>query len=105
MPGSKGRKKLLPERGDIGETTSIECRVDAQSQRVDTISSCRDIEQGDGVTAGLVGIKLVVEGLPCPPVGVGGEQGVAVYQVPQCPGLAPQVGDCPSSEHLAHLAA
>ncbi|WP_292323492.1 hypothetical protein [Mesorhizobium sp.] len=51
------------------------------------------IEESDHVAAGLPGIESGIERLPCPGIGVGGEQGIAVDQIAQGLWLALQVAD------------
>jgi hypothetical protein len=43
-------------------------------QHVDTVAPGGDIEQRDGIAAGLPSIELGIEGLPGPPVGVIGKR-------------------------------
>ena len=58
-----------------------------------TIAVGGDIEKRDHVTAGLSGFESGIERLPCPQIGMGGEQGVAVDQIAYGARLAPQVAD------------
>jgi len=86
-------QELVPESDDIRQAPAVEFFVDPPGQHDDTVASCGDVEQGDGIAAGLPFIKLVFEGLPGSPVGVIGEQRVSVDEVAQCTGLAAQVSD------------
>src|SRR3546814_6146762 len=74
----------------ISDWSSDACSSDLH---VDTVAPGGDIEQRDGIAAGLPSIELGIEGLPGPPVGVIGEEGFAVDEVAQCTGLAAQVTD------------
>src|SRR3546814_6479844 len=93
----------------IGQAPAVECLIDPPGQHVDTVAPGGDIEQRDGIAAGLPSVELGIEGLPGPPVGVIGEQGFAVYEVAQCTGLAAQVTDhvpeidARSEEHTSEL--
>ncbi len=88
-----GWQELVPECIDIGQAPAVECLIDPPGQHVDTVAPGGDIEQRDGITAGLPSVELGIEGLPSPPVGVIGEQSFAVDKVAQCTGLAAQVTD------------
>jgi hypothetical protein len=90
---SCGWQELVPERIDIGQAPAVESLIDPPGQHVDTVAPGGDIEQRDGIAAGLPSIELGIEGLPGPPVGVIGEEGFAVDEVAQCTGLAAQVTD------------
>src|SRR3546814_1066911 len=58
----------------IGQAPAVECLIDPPGQHVDTVAPGGDIEQRDGIAAGLPSVELGIEGLPGPPVGVIGEQ-------------------------------
>src|SRR3546814_3023088 len=75
---SCGWQELVPERIDIGQAPAVESLIDPPGQHVDTVAPGGDIEQRDGIAAGLPSIELGIEGLPGPPVGVIGEEGFAV---------------------------
>src|SRR3546814_7860665 len=92
-------QELVPERIDIGQAPAVESLIDPPGQHVDTVAPGGDIEQRDGIAAGLPSIELGIEGLPGPPVGVIGEEGFAVDEVAQCTGLAAQR----SEEHTSEL--
>ena len=80
---SCGWQELVPERIDIGQAPAVESLIDPPGQHVDTVAPGGDIEQRDGIAAGLPSIELGIEGLPGPPVGVIGEEGLAVDEVAQ----------------------
>src|SRR3546814_10090842 len=67
---SCGWQELVPERIDIGQAPAVESLIDPPGQHVDTVAPGGDIEQRDGIAAGLPSIELGIEGLPGPPVGV-----------------------------------
>src|SRR3546814_8937078 len=90
---SCGWQELVPERIDIGQAPAVESLIDPPGQHVDTVAPGGDIEQRDGIAAGLPSIELGIAGLQGPPVGVLGEEGFAVDEVAQCTGLAAQVTD------------
>src|SRR3546814_19132867 len=90
---SCGWQELVPERIDIGQAPAVESLIDPPGQHVDTVAPCGDIEQRDGITAGLPSIELGIEGLPGPPVGVIGDEGFGVDAVAPCTGIAAEVTD------------
>src|SRR3546814_17471722 len=85
---SCGWQELVPERIDIGQAPAVESLIDPPGQHVDTVAPGGDIEQRDGIAAGLPSIALGIEGCPGPPVGVTGEGGFAVEEVAKCTGPA-----------------
>src|SRR3546814_12957279 len=74
-------QELVPERIDIGQAPAVESLIDPPGQHVDTVAPGCDIEQRDGIAAGLPSIELGSEGLPGPPVGVIGDEGCTADEV------------------------